>query len=84
MDISYPHQWSKIHHDWTYGVIIVKPGMARFEPDHHQILDLNHPLDPGEASSIQTLSHNFVNQIEIDLWNDAKEIRFINSSVGVL
>ena len=76
MDISYPHQWSKIHHDWTYGVLLL--GYRDLQPDCDQtnMLDRNQPLGLNETTSISTSLPTGLNKTEIDLFNDVKEIRF--------
>jgi hypothetical protein len=77
MDISYPHHWSKIHHDWTYAVLILCYKDIQRESDQREILAKNQPMGLDETSAISTSSNTGVNKSEIDLFNDVKEIRFL-------
>jgi hypothetical protein len=82
MDISYPHQWSDIHHDWTYAVLILSKTSERLSynvngiylNDENYLLDATQPRPPEMPSSIITPTNTGVNQSEINLFNDIKDI----------
>ena len=86
MDISYPHQWSDIHHDWTYAVLILSKTVIRDDAngallylwDENYILEAKQPRGQNRPSAILTTTNTGVNQNEIDLFNDIEEISFSN------
>jgi len=67
----------KIHHDWTYAVLLLCYNDLQRESDQTEILAKNQPMGLDETSAISTSSNTGVNKSEIDLFNDVKEIRFL-------
>ena len=86
MDISYPHQWSDIHHDWTYAVLILSKttirdgvnGAVLYLWDENYILEEKQPRGQNRPSAILTTTNTGVNQNEIDFFNDIEKISFSN------
>jgi hypothetical protein len=90
MDISYPHQWSNIHHDWTYAVLVLSNTstghirnhnlnvIANYLNSNNYILDEQQPRGPDKPSAIIT-TNTGENKNEIDLFNDVTEIGFSNT-----
>ena len=82
MDISYPHQWTTIHHDLTYAVLFVVKQALKPEYDHNAILDPIQPLAVGlhVASSVITLKKKGWSRKETELYYDALEINFLDEA----
>ena len=80
MDISYPHQWTTIHHDLTYAVLFAVKKTLKPEYGQNAILDPNQPIGLDDPSSVRTLKKKGLNQKETELFYDAKEIRFLDKA----
>jgi hypothetical protein len=77
-DISYPHQWTTIHQDMTYAVLFPMINCTP-EYDHHSILHEKQPIGLG-ATKVNTVKPEGLNKIEGDLFEDVKEIKFLDTA----
>ena len=76
MDISYPHQWTNIHHDLIYAVIM-PCSYVLHEYDHNNILDVVQP-NPDRNKFVVTEKPENLSKDESILFSDLKDINFLD------
>ena len=77
MDISYPHQWTNIHHDLTYAVMMPHRRDLLPEYDHNNILAVVQP-NPDRNKFVVTEKPDNLSKAESILFSDLKDINFLD------
>ena len=81
MDISYPHQWTTIHQDLPYAVMMSKVEVRAPDPVQTD-LTRTQPTGSAESSSVR-IKLRGVNKNESDLLYDFKEIQFSDTRIKI-
>jgi len=81
MDISYPHQWTTIHQDLPYAVMMSKVEVRAPDPVQTD-LTRTQPTGSAESSSVR-IKLRGVNKNESDLLYDFKEIQVSDTRIKI-